>query len=88
MMLASNALDCKSDRPCHNKRHKWLFSGLSPAKRKEKSAVETAVTAAKGLGATVQYVGKHELNLVSGNRPHQVPFPLVVFTSSVPSHSC
>ena len=45
--------------------------GLKPAKKKDQSAVAKAVQAAKLSGAEVCSTSKHDLNIISGNRPHQ-----------------
>lgn len=42
------------------------------AGRKDRGAVASAARAAEAAGARVQHAPKHELNLVTGNRPHQV----------------
>ena len=46
--------------------------GLNPTNRKDKVAVGEARELASDLGADIQYVNKHELNLLSHDRPHQV----------------
>lgn len=45
--------------------------GLKPAKKKDQTAVARAVQAAKSAGANVCSTSKHDLNIISGNRPHQ-----------------
>ena len=45
--------------------------GLKPAKKKDQTAVAQAVQAAKAAGAAVESTSKHDLNIISGNRPHQ-----------------
>ncbi|KAL3133142.1 hypothetical protein ABBQ38_007036 [Trebouxia sp. C0009 RCD-2024] len=45
--------------------------GLKPAKKKDQTAVARAVQAAKAAGADVCSTSKHDLNIISGNRPHQ-----------------
>ena len=42
------------------------------AKRKDASAVNKAVNAAHSLAIDVEYISKHDLNMMSDNRPHQV----------------
>ena len=45
--------------------------GLKPAKKKDQTAVAQAVQAAREAGAEVCSTSKHDLNIISGNRPHQ-----------------
>lgn len=45
--------------------------GLKPARKKDQTAVARAVQAAKAAGADVCSTSKHDLNIISGNRPHQ-----------------
>ena len=45
--------------------------GLRPLKKQDQSAVTQAVQAAKDAGASVNTASKHDLNIISGNRPHQ-----------------
>ena len=45
--------------------------GLKPAKKKDQTAVAKAVQAAKVAGAEICSTSKHDLNIISGNRPHQ-----------------
>ena len=47
-------------------------SGLNASKRKDGGACKAAIDAATASGVEVQEVAKHELNLASDNRPHQV----------------
>jgi len=49
----------------------FLQSSMDAARRKDAGAVDAIVAAATAAGATVRYVDKHELNLLSDNRPHQ-----------------
>jgi len=49
----------------------FLQSTMVEARRKDAGAVEAIVAAAAAAGAAVRYVDKHELNLLSDNRPHQ-----------------
>lgn len=48
--------------------------GNDGGKKKDKSFVSEAIELAKGLGAEVTVVSKHDLNMLSDNRPHQVCF--------------
>lgn len=48
-----------------------IQEGLKPAKRKDQTAVAKAVQAAKVAGAEICSTSKHDLNIISGNRPHQ-----------------
>lgn len=48
-----------------------IQEGLKAAKRKDQNAVSQAERAAKDAGATVHTASKHDLNTISGNRPHQ-----------------
>ena len=45
--------------------------GLKPAKKKDQTAVAQAIKEARVAGATVYSTSKHDLNIISGNRPHQ-----------------
>lgn len=45
--------------------------GLKPTKKKDQTAVAKAVQAATVAGAEVCSTSKHDLNIISGNRPHQ-----------------
>jgi 21S rRNA (GM2251-2'-O)-methyltransferase len=45
--------------------------GLSPKDRKDKAALAAVLDAAAALDVAVQNVSKHELNLLTDNRPHQ-----------------
>ena len=59
-----------------NFRRRNLYSlhvqeGLRPAKKKDQSAVVQAIKAAKAAGAVLHSTSKHDLNIISGNRPHQ-----------------
>ncbi len=45
--------------------------GLRPVKKKDQTAVTQAVQAAQAAGATINTTSKHDLNIISGNRPHQ-----------------
>ncbi len=49
-----------------------LPPGLSPAARKDKQALRVARETAAAMGVPVHYVEKHDLNMISNNRPHQV----------------
>ena len=42
--------------------------------RRRKEGIPQAIAAMKAAGGSIEYISKHELNLVVGNRPHQV-FP-------------
>ena len=48
-----------------------IHEGLKPAKKKDQTAVAKAVQAARAAGADVCSTSKHDLNIISGNRPHQ-----------------
>lgn len=48
-----------------------IQEGLKPAKRKDQTAVAKAVQAAKLAGAEICSTSKHDLNIISGYRPHQ-----------------
>ena len=45
--------------------------GLRPVKKQDQTAVSQAVQAARDAGAAVNTASKHDLNIISGNRPHQ-----------------
>jgi len=45
--------------------------GLRPVKKQDQTAVSQAVQAAKDAGAAVNTASKLDLNIISGNRPHQ-----------------
>ena len=45
--------------------------GLRPVKKQDQTAVSQAVQAARNAGAAVNTASKHDLNIISGNRPHQ-----------------
>ncbi|GMH34498.1 hypothetical protein BSKO_02332 [Bryopsis sp. KO-2023] len=49
----------------------YVQEGLQPKKRKEAHAVDDAISKAGALGVGVEYVTKHDLNMVVDNRPHQ-----------------
>ena len=49
----------------------FLQSSMDAARRKDAGAVDAILAAATAAGATVKYVDKHELNMLSDNRPHQ-----------------
>jgi 21S rRNA (GM2251-2'-O)-methyltransferase len=49
----------------------YVQEGVDESKRKDKGAVSTAMEKAKQLGAIVKTASKHDLNMVSDNRPHQ-----------------
>ncbi|KAK9815969.1 hypothetical protein WJX74_006432 [Apatococcus lobatus] len=40
-------------------------------RRKERGAPEHAIASAESVGATVTYISKHDLNMLTHNRPHQ-----------------
>lgn len=48
-----------------------MQEGLSPKDRKDKAALAAVLDAASALDVAVQNVSKHELNLLTDNRPHQ-----------------
>jgi 21S rRNA (GM2251-2'-O)-methyltransferase len=49
----------------------YVQEGVDESKRKDKGAVASAMEKAKQLGAVVKTASKHDLNMVSDNRPHQ-----------------
>jgi 21S rRNA (GM2251-2'-O)-methyltransferase len=49
----------------------YVQEGVDESKRKDKGAVTTAMEKAKEMGAVVKTASKHDLNMVSDNRPHQ-----------------
>lgn len=50
----------------------YLQEGMDAKARKDKSALDQAVRAAEAAGARVQRgVSKHDLNMLTGSRPHQ-----------------
>jgi len=49
----------------------YVQEGVDESKRKDKGAVASAMERAKQLGAIVKTASKHDLNMVSENRPHQ-----------------
>jgi 21S rRNA (GM2251-2'-O)-methyltransferase len=50
----------------------YLQDGSTDAsRRKDGKALHAATTLARSLGAKVRYASKHDLNMVSDNRPHQ-----------------
>lgn len=49
----------------------YVQESADASKRKDKSALLAASTLAKDLGATVYSTSKHEMNMVSDNKPHQ-----------------
>ena len=48
-----------------------MQEGLSPKDRKDKAALAAVLDAAAALDVAIQNVSKHELNLLTDNRPHQ-----------------
>lgn len=50
----------------------YVQDHLDSKKRKDASAVAAVVSQAQDLGVDVEYVTKHDLNMVVDNRPHQV----------------
>lgn len=48
------------------------YTGVTPKDRKDKQALQVATAAAESLGVPVQHVGKHDLNVITNQRPHQV----------------
>ena len=49
----------------------YVQEGVEASKRKDKGAVSSAMERAKELGASVRTASKHDLNMLSENRPHQ-----------------
>ena len=73
----------------------FVFEGLDLAKRpKDAGLVREALALADQLGLPLSRVGRHDLNLLSGDRPHQaglVPplgFRVLGFRAAAPGRSC
>jgi 21S rRNA (GM2251-2'-O)-methyltransferase len=49
----------------------FVQDSMDMSKRKDAAAVAEIIAAASAAGATVRHVEKHDLNLLSDNRPHQ-----------------
>lgn len=49
-----------------------VVAGLTPTDRKDKQALQVATAAAEAQGIPVQHVPKHDLNILTNQRPHQV----------------
>ncbi|KAL4424564.1 hypothetical protein ABPG77_009148 [Micractinium sp. CCAP 211/92] len=49
----------------------YLQDGMDLSKRKDKGAIQAAKRRAEELGARIEYASKHDLNMLSDNRPHQ-----------------
>lgn len=47
-------------------------AGLTLTDRKDKQALQNATAAAEAQGVPVQHVPKHDLNIITNQRPHQV----------------
>lgn len=49
----------------------YVQEGLDNRQRKDKAALDFAIQAVKASGARVEHASKHDLNMLSNNRPHQ-----------------
>lgn len=49
----------------------YVQESTDPSKRKDKTAIASAIAKAKELSADVKMASKHDLNMITENRPHQ-----------------
>lgn len=50
----------------------WWAALTATEGTKKKEGMPQAIAAMKERGGTIQYVSKHDLNLATDNKPHQV----------------